>query len=340
MSLLDLTANIKSLILQNNWGDKSHVLDEIKDLINKIETQNFTGSVVSPVVVANTTIKSDEGSFTQSVYEPDEFEYLKNLLKSDNWPEAVLSFQIADEKSETDKSERAEGIVDILLPDLKDIKFLDFGCGEGHVAKYCSEISTLSVGYDIVTPPSSFFKWEEADDKLFLTTNFEKVKEQGPYDVILLYDVLDHCKTSVTTCHDSMVEVLSRVKSVLSPEGKVYLRCHPWCSRHGGHLYRKLNKAYVHLIFSEEELNSLGLDIDFTHRVLFPLMTYNKAIEYAGLITTPESIDRQDLEDFFSKDLIINKRLISIFGVNAWGEKNIPFFQNKSLWLTLSCCVW
>ena len=329
MSLLDLTTNIKSLISQNDWGDKSLVVGEIKDLINKIETQNFAGSVVSPVVVTNTPIKSDEVSFTQSASEFDEFDYLKNLLESENWPEAVLSFQIADEKSEADKSDRAEGIADVLLPDLQGVKFLDFGCGEGHISRYCAEKSSLSVGYDIVNPTGSLFKWDELDNNLLLTTNFEKVKEQGPYDVILLYDVLDHCKTSNASHHDSIIEVLSQVKSVLSPEGKIYLRFHPWCSRHGGHLYRKLNKAYIHLIFSEQELNSLGLEVDFTHKVLFPLLTYNKAIKSTNLNIISTDIDKQYLESFFSTDPVIKKRLISIFGLKSWGDKGAPEFQTS-----------
>jgi 2-polyprenyl-3-methyl-5-hydroxy-6-metoxy-1,4-benzoquinol methylase len=317
MSVLDLTTIIKSLISQNDWGDKSHVVNEIKDLVNKIEVQGFNGSLVSPLVATHTSMQQSQ---------TNDFEYLKNLLNTEKWPEAVYSFQIADENSEVDKSERAEGIVDVLLPDMTDVKFLDFGCGEGHIAKYCSGVSSISVGYDLIKNTNSSFVWEELDNKLLLTVDFEKVKKNGPYDVVLLYDVLDHAKSDKEQ-FSSMVDLLSTAKSVLSPEGTIYLRCHPWCSRHGGHLYRKLNKAFIHLIFSQEELNSLGLEVEFTHKVLLPLLTYDRAIKSAGLTKTSESIDRQDLDTFFSADPIIKNRLISIFGIKNWGENNIPSFQ-------------
>ena len=92
----------------------------------------------------------------------EEFQELKRLLNSEEWPEAVLSFQICDEKSEEEKMDRAEGLVDILIDDsLKDKKFLDFGCGEGHMAKYASTQETkISVGYDVAKSENSKYTWE------------------------------------------------------------------------------------------------------------------------------------------------------------------------------------
>ena len=70
-----------------------------------------------------------------------------NLLKSDEWPEAVPEFLICED-TEEDKSDRAEGILDFMGLDLDGKKFLDFGCGEGHVAMKAAESAKVSVGYD------------------------------------------------------------------------------------------------------------------------------------------------------------------------------------------------
>jgi hypothetical protein len=117
----------------------------------------------------------------------EEFRVLKNLLESEDWPEAVYSAQIADENLEQDKEERAEGISDMILPPLDNKKFLDLGCGEGHISKYNSKFAEISVGFDIRVPEKSPFEWEKEEEKFLLTTDFEKVREKGPYDVILLY---------------------------------------------------------------------------------------------------------------------------------------------------------
>ena len=67
---------------------------------------------------------------------------------SDRWPEAVNPNLICDINSDEDKSERGRGIIDILIEeDLKDLKFLDFGCGEGHcpaiATEYAREVQRL-----------------------------------------------------------------------------------------------------------------------------------------------------------------------------------------------------
>ena len=246
-----------------------------------------------------------------------EFEKLKKILNSDEWPEAVLEFQIADDTSEEDKTDRAEGIVDILIEEsLENKKFLDFGCGEGHGAKYASEDSAISVGYDIEKQGS--LEWEN-DEKFLLTTDFEKVKAKGPFDVILIYDVLDHA--------ENPIEVLNQASSVLKNNGTIYLRCHPWSSRHGGHAYRKINKAFVHLVFSEEELKNLGIDNGHNNKVLFPIATYNGILaEVDGLSAKDPDIEELEVEPFFKSNELVRKRILQAFGRKNWDEV-CPSFQ-------------
>lgn len=298
-------------------------LEKIRDLLNEI-----ISSLEVDTPILNETQKSTE--VIQEIVplvEEKEFDMLKRLLDSDKWPSAVFQSQIADENSETDKRERAEGISDILLPPLQGKKFLDFGCGEGHIAEYNSKIAELSVGYDIKKSTKSLFDWEELKEKLLLTTDFAKVQAEGPYDVILIYDVLDHVE------NESMEDVLSKAKSVLSPNGNVYLRCHPWSSRHGSHLYRKMNKAFLHLVFNDEELRTLGLEIEPNQKVLYPIRTYFNAIESAGLEKQSEpEIDTQEVESFFSENPLVRSRILKTFNLNQWKDEE-PKFQLSQCFL-------
>lgn len=237
----------------------------------------------------------------------EEFEKLKELLVSSDWPESVLEFQIVDENSEQEKMDRAEGVIDILIQDdLKDKKFLDFGCGEGHMAKYCASQSISSIGYDISKSDKSSFIWEEKQENLLLTTDFNKVKENGPYDIILLYDVIDHAEGGI----EKQVEILRSAAEILSEKGKIYLRCHPWCARHGSHLYRQINKAFIHLVFSEDEINQLGYTLEkFQNKTIYPVLYYKKIIEMSGLKRKEPELERQNVEEFFKKTEIISNRI-------------------------------
>lgn len=253
--------------------------------------------------------------------EQNDFLELKKLLESDDWPEAVYPIQIADENSESDKEERAESIAELMLPKLDGVKFLDFGCGEGHVANFVSEFATLSVGYEIKPPQKSVFSWEDKKEKMLLTTDFEKVNSEGPYDVILMYDVIDHIR------EETQVEALARAKRVLAGGGKIYARCHPWSGRHGGHNYRIINKAFVHLVFTEEELAELGSKSEYQHKFVRPLAAYEDMIKSAGLtIESGPEIDRQEVEIFFEQNPIIKNRIIRSMNADSW-TKDCPLFQ-------------
>ena len=233
-----------------------------------------------------------------------DFEKLKQLLFSEKWPRAVPRELICDESSEKDKTERADGILDLLIDEpLKGKAFLDFGCGEGHVTKQAALRKVASsVGYDVTTSPP--FTWEEEDGGL-LTTNWDAVKSKGPYDVILVYDVLDHLGSL-----DGMNAALTQLKDVKTPEGKIYVRCHPFCSRHGGHLYKKINKAFVHLVFTPAELKELECPLeDEFCRLMHPALTFREAFAEAGLRKTNEEIISEMAEQFFVKNKMVKNRI-------------------------------
>ena len=212
-----------------------------------------------------------------------EFEELKKLFDGKDWPRAVDPALICDENNEGDKNMRAEAILDqVLVAPIKGQKFLDFGCGQGHVAAKAAALGAeLAVGHDI-----DGTGWERPPkaDNLFFTKSFEEVKAKGPYTFVLLYDVLDHLVGLTPE------KAMTLVKSVLTTNGKVAVRTHPFCSATGSHLYKTENKAYLHLVFSDEELKTLGVKPGLpTAKVFHPLATYRKYFETTGFRVLQET---------------------------------------------------
>jgi len=254
----------------------------------------------------------------QENVQPADFETLKNALNSPNWPEAVNKNLICDPNSEKDKIERSRGILELMVEEnLKGLKILDYGCGEGHVAFTATEYEVeMSVGYDSKSRPN-WEKFEQRPDFL-ITDSFDETKQNGPYDVIIMFDVIDHLNK------ETPVEVLNNAKNLLKPGGKIYMRCHPFTSRHATHLYHDINKAYVHLVFTESELRQMVPHSELEEPnsgVIKPIATYNQFIEDAGLTVLNRRDVREAPEEFF-KTPQIAERIKSRVGFNEF-----PSFQ-------------
>jgi 2-polyprenyl-3-methyl-5-hydroxy-6-metoxy-1,4-benzoquinol methylase len=250
-----------------------------------VEAVIAPAEVKTPIVEATAVPETEQDA-------PD-FNALLNLLNGNEWPEAVSSVLICND-SEEDKLERADGIIDFINDSFGDKSVLDFGCGEGHISLKLGDLAHKSVGYDIVQ--SGVLSWESDGDYL-LTTDFEKVKANGPYDIVLVYDVLDHCKDPV--------EALKQIASVCKPTTKIIVRCHSWMSRHGAHLYKQKNKAWVHLFFTEKELNKMGLTIDPIQKCFFPIDTQNNWFKNAGFKIIKSNPIKTFVEPFFRRPLLV-----------------------------------
>ena len=94
---------------------------------------------------------------------------------------------------------------------------------------------------------------------------------------------------------------------MLKNDGLIIMRCHPWCSRHGGHLYHQKNKAFIHLVFSDDELRKLGIHPDKSIRKVTQPRIYKEWIEECGLKIVSEDIIKTSTEDFFHHSLITQR---------------------------------
>jgi 2-polyprenyl-3-methyl-5-hydroxy-6-metoxy-1,4-benzoquinol methylase len=235
---------------------------------------------------------------------------LRMLAKSDRWPLAVPEELICADDEES-KLGRAAGIIsDFMQKSINGSRFLDFGCGEGHVVNVASNLFGVrtAVGYDLKDQDWKHF---EPHSRQVLTTEWAVVKKHGPYDNILINDVLDHA--------ENPKQIMQQVREVLSPVGKVFLRCHPWTSRHGSHLYKQLNRAYLHLVFSTDELYQMGLTEMPTSQLIDPLSAYQNLIKDAGFTIMQEEKITHPVEIFFTHHSAILRRIKS-----RWAMGDVP----------------
>lgn len=201
-----------------------------------------------------------------------------------DWPSAVQDFFILDPTNEGQKCQRAQDIVELLISEnLIGKRFLDFGCGEGHVARHIANLgAAISIGYDLL------------DSGDCTSSIWNEVVAKGPYDVILLFDVLDHL------VRDDIFSVLWKVKSVLAENGHVYLRVHPITSRHACHQYHDCNKAFIHLLLPEERFVELcPHSVKNTGDAKYPLRFYKEYFDRANFEIVKTRMVRDNVEDIF-----------------------------------------
>lgn len=235
---------------------------------------------------------------------------IKSMVQSDVWPKAVEPKSICT--NEDMAFQRAQAILDLVIGEsLSNKSFLDFGCGEGHVVMRALEQKTKkSIGYDI---NASKFKFNNE----FFTSEFDTVTNAGPFDIILLQDVLDHTEI------ETPASILDKARSVLSKNGKIFVRNHPWCSRHGSHLYIQLNKAFAHLALDESELSRLGgYTNDFTIKLYDPIPIYRKWFSEAGFKVCSEIVITKPVESYFETNNLLREKLLRHWGGDEVLMKN------------------
>ena len=157
--------------------------------------------------------------------------------------------------------------------------------------------------FECLVPPGQEGKsfWDAGQNQYVTAEAVRRgMRLDPPYDIILMYDILDH------QIDKNPVDVLAEAKALLSPDGIIVARMHPWCSRHATHLYHKYNKAYLHLLMSESELTKAGLVGTPTRKDVTPPTTYRNWIDAAGLSVVYEELVRQPVEGIFKQQQVMN----------------------------------
>lgn len=245
------------------------------------------------------------------------FDLLKSIVLEPSYPEAVDPSLICNTSDENDKIERATNIVEIYIEEFIENKsLLDFGCGEGHVALAALDKNPSIVkGYDIKS--ENFSKKITEEKPNLLTSDWNEIAKEK-YDVILMYDVFDHLE------NEDSVEVMKKIKSVLNPDGKIYARMHPFISRHATHYYHTLNKAFVHLIFSPEELEQItGVKPEIhINKVFYPYRFYNEVFKKAKINTISSNTIENEVEPYFKENKMLMDHITKKFNFH-----DVPLHQ-------------
>lgn len=240
-----------------------------------------------------------------------EFANLRMLLNSNVWPEAIDNEYIVHSAKE-EKVHRGAAILRSLVNvDIIGAKILDFGTGDGYVGYVAANLFSPEhvTAYDIKEN-----NWDELrGEYISFTTKWEEVAQKGPYDIIILNDILDHA---------SDVD-FEKIRAVKSEAGRIFVRCHPWCSRHGAHTHESINKAFAHLVFTEEELYSLGIISTPVQMLLDPIKAYKKLFQDAGLSILRENIIRRDVEFFFIQNAPVLRRI-----KEKWAKSENPLYAS------------
>lgn len=243
--------------------------------------------------------------YASSVANVEEWEHAANTT----WPAAVPPQFIISPGHDQDidkKRIRAAQICGLMRMKYDGLKILDFGCGDGILCNVLTDSYDCDVyGYDIdISGAKSWGKVAISDSIARLPTDF---------DLIILFDVLDH------SMNQSMANVLKSASSLLKDDGIIFIRTHPWTSRHGGHLYHIDNRAYIHLLLSPD-VNLFRRAIP-NIKVVRPMAAYESAIDLAGLKIIEKNVSSEEVPKFINDDII--KRISDLNYAGNIDEKDL-----------------
>lgn len=295
--------------------DDGGLLEELANEAGTSPSKAITSQPKSiPQHKVNLDPEAEEQARIEAEHKAARKKHLESLMAIDCWPESVPEHLMAGPTDE-DQKKRARAVLDMMLDrSMEELNFLDFGCGEGWIANEALKRGCkLSTGYDI-TPNDN---WEKLDQGAQFTSVYNEVPKDH-YDVIFLFDVLDHCFEPE--------EVMGQIYDCIKGTGVVYVRCHPWTSRHATHLWKKgINKAYLHLFYTWEEMHALlGESPTFTRPEKDPLAAYAAWFKPHFNVVKMRPIE-EPVSEFFHvpafKELIANEQELEPSEVDDFLEK-------------------
>ena len=219
---------------------------------------------------------------------------LRLQARSDSWPPAL-----DDKETANDRMRSFLGSISVPI---KSQKVLEFGSCDTTLATLLkSECGAAKVySYDV-----ELCKYNErtvGDPAIVFTDNFRLVQHNGIYDIVVINDIIDHLEKPVYW--------LKQLADLINPQsGRVFARCHPYTSKNGTHLGEQINKAFLHLVFSDDELATLGITNRYTRKILDLNSSYQRFFEEAGLKVVREEIKKCPVDSIFLTDSRITSRI-------------------------------
>lgn len=243
-----------------------------------------------------------------------------DLLSS--WPKAVEDSLIIDQNNQESLKYRAVQVMSVLPMNIKGLNVLDMGCGSGHTAIEMACQAKSVTAYDINNPASDIK--EKIPSNLSFADSLKDVETKGKFDLIVLYDVVDHTK-------GDPLELINKCKDLLKEDGVIFLRAHPWVSNTGGHLYETHNYAYLHLYLTPNEMSKLGYKLPYNIKVTRPMAVYEDWFKKANLKILSRKIKAQPIKDIL-KDEQILKRIIQVTWAGKMDEKQaVKILMNDTI---------
>lgn len=217
---------------------------------------------------------------------------LKKMLKSNLWPNALSEEELKESKEEKVKN---------VLMNIPNIENMDIACFADDADIFIKEIMKAKANKVVcfsLDKNINPFKIEESNQIGIVTNNKNELVGNGPFDIIICYDFLEHTG-------ESPENWLSFMKNIRKTNGPIYLRAHPFNSRY--HDHNLANKAYSHLVFTDSEKLKIGCPSG--KKTCKELLTEN---EYFKLFYSLElSIIERNIIDHPIEESFINSSMLS-----------------------------
>ena len=236
---------------------------------------------------------------------------LKMLLKSDFWPNAL-----SEEELNENKEEKIQKMIKNLV-DIKDLNVAYFGDdAEIFVKEFLKNNVKKAVCFSL-DKKANYFTIEEPNQFGIITNKKDDVLKNGPYDLVLCNDFLEHTG-------ESPENWLEFMKSIRKSNGPIYLRAHPFCSRY--HDHNLANKAYTHLIFNDSEKLKAGCPSGKkTCKQLLTENEYLKMFYNLELNIIERNVIDYPLEDIFIKNTELQEKILDTIQREKFFPEEISF---------------